>query len=745
RDYKWASNAQRSFAASVTAAGADLVIGHGSHMAQEIDIHNGRPLLHGIGNFVFNSNGRYALMDAPPYSAAVRLHLTSDSTRIRLYPLHTDNGSTGFRTGPVDVEQFEEFYLEALSRTGDSAAFLRGLEPGADAQGHYLEIDLNKDHRARVNRHRRGQSRTLTYWDENPKKIRFDRRSSPNVIVLERELKRQGATIQRLDSGAFSGRSKEGVPYLMMTSSTHHSGVPGARAAKRKSITREILKDHDLSTAAGGFFSSQDDFDAAAALLGDLGPVVVKPMDGNVGRGVTVGIEDSDALRAAWDHAFSETRSGVLVEQQFRGDEIRISVVDGVACAATRRIPPQITGDGTSTIRELINARNDERHHELVLHSKPLDLTGNRLRTLLRAGFTPLTVLPQGVTHLIDHMGSVGSGAHPENCIETMDPSYLRIAESAALAFHDIDIAGIDILCEDLSQSANDENHIIIEVNTRPEVAVHSARPSDRAPQSFPTRLVSSVLASDPPRTFRPRVRRPVPPERLSSAALLAAEFTARDMDVTWYGDTYFRASGGGATASVWGSSTDRTGTAARFAARHDGLTQSLLRRARLPVRRAETPAPEGTRLCFLVAHSRVLAVIDPSDPRRRNLLRSVNQSHRALAAAASRAITGLDLAEVTLTASDPSQPGRRGTVVIDDVRPDPDLVAFAEAAAPRTDIVKTIVDLHLGAAEPASEPAFTWTEKQKGTPAGLKATVVDAARGAKRVTRGLRRRIGGD
>src|SRR5699024_3646035 len=134
------------------------------------------------------------------------------------------------------------------------------------------------------------------------------------------------------------------------------------------------------------------------------------------------------------------------------------------------------------------------------------------------------------------------------------------------------------------------------------------------APQSFPTRIVSSVLAPDTPRTFQPRLRKPVPPERLSSATLLAAEFGAREMDITWYSDRYFRASGKGATASVWGSSTDRTGTAARFAARNDGLTRSLLRRARLPIQRVDVLDAEWTRLRFLVAHSRVLAVIDPSD-----------------------------------------------------------------------------------------------------------------------------------
>src|SRR5690606_3121845 len=137
--------------------------------------------------------------------------------------------------------------------------------------------------------------------------------------------------------------------------------------------------------------------------------------------------------------AFSETVTGVLLEQQFEGDEFRISIVDGVACAVTKRVPPQVTGDGTKTIRELINDKNDARHRELVLHSKPIDLVGHRLRRLLDSGLTPLSVLPAGETYIIDHMGSVGSGAHPVHSIEEIDESYLRSAERAARAFPDID------------------------------------------------------------------------------------------------------------------------------------------------------------------------------------------------------------------------------------------------------------------------------------------------------------------
>lgn len=743
RDYKWTSDAQREFARTMTRAGADLIIGHGSHMAQEIDIHNGVPLLHGIGNFLFNSKGRYEKLDVPPYSIAVRLHLTATETTIRLYPLHTNNRATKFRSHPVTDEQFEEFYLTALERTSSSAAFLRVVGTARDDQGHFLEIPLRKNRRAYTNPHRRGHGSTLTYWEPEPVKIRFDRQKPNTGYVLERELRRQGATIRRLDSETIAGHSPEGLPYLVRSSVTNHTGVPGSRAVKRKDLTRRVLQDAGAPVARGQLYRSPEEFDAASALMLEIGPVVVKPVDGNIGRGVTVGVHDVDHLKDAWTHAFSETTAGVLLEEQFEGDEFRISVVDGVACAATKRVPPQVTGDGVNTIRELINEKNDERHRHLILHSKPIDLAGHRLRRLTERGFTPLSVLAEGETYVIDHMGSVGSGAHPAHCIEEIDSSYLRSAERAAKAFHDLDVAGVDVLCADTSQPATSDNHIIIEVNSKPEIATHAAAPSPRAPRSFPTRIVDSVLSEPKTGPFRPRVTKPTPPDTPTSAQLLAAELAARDMDVVWLTSRYFRASADDTTVSVWGSATDRTGGSARTATKREDLARALLRRAHLPQPKEGNPrAVSGTRLRFLVAHGRVLAAIDTAEPCRKNVLKGVHPSFRSVAAAAVAAFPGLDLADVTLVMEDPRKPAVKREVVVESVRAEPDLVEFSSLAGQRRDIIRTIVDLHLGADSHAREPDVTWAAPTDSPSSADSSDAAGIGRRARRIAGAIKRRL---
>ena len=739
RDHRWASEAQRSFARAAIRAGADLVIGHGGHVAQEIDIVSSRPVFHGIGSLlptadgwpVPTTDGWSAEHDMPPFSAAVRLHLTAEDTQLRVYPLHTDEQATSVRSRPVTAEQFEQFYLSALAHTRSSAAFLRAIGTGHDAQGHFLEIPLSRRHRVRVNRHRRGTASTMTYWEQEPVRVRYDRRNSNNLYVLERELRTRAATFRRIDPGTIAGTSRAGEPYLLRTSVTHHTGRPGARAVKEKDLARRILQEAGASVPPGDHFRSADHFDRAASLMHGIGPVVVKPVDGNLGRGVTVGVNTVDHLRSAWTHAFSETTSGVLVEQQFEGDEFRISVVDGVACAVTKRVPPQITGDGVRTVRELINDQNDERQQHLVLHSKPLDLTGARLRRLVDAGLTPLSVLPEGKTHVIDQMGSVGSGAYPVHCIEEVDASYLRSAERAARAFHDLDIVGVDMLCTDASAPASFDNHIIIEVNSQPEVATHAAAPTPRAPRSFPALIVDSALAPPAVGPFRARRRRPKKPASPTSEQLLAAEFEARGMDITWWNEQYFHARAEGSTVSVWGSATDRTGGSSRNATRSRELSRSLLRHARLPVPtegRAQRTAT-WPRIRFLVAHGRVLAALDAADPARRDALRGIHISHRAVAAAAARAFPGLDLAEVSLAMQDPHGPAVKKQTLVESVRAEPDLVEFVVAAGRRPRIIRTIVDLHLGGDRPAPEAEVTWASSPAPAESTGKSTTKSTAK----------------
>src|SRR5690606_10616076 len=112
----------------------------------------------------------------------------------------------------------------------------------------------------------------------------------------------------------------------------------------------------------------------ALPMLNTHTALVIKPVDGHAGRGVTVGVTTPDEFRAAWEVAAKATSTGIVVEEQFVGEDVRISVVDGVARAANKRVPPQITGDGVSTVRDLIIAKNRDRYDNLHLHAKPIVL-----------------------------------------------------------------------------------------------------------------------------------------------------------------------------------------------------------------------------------------------------------------------------------------------------------------------------------------------------------------------------------
>ncbi len=142
RDYQWASIRQRDFAATVFEAGADLVIGHGAHMLQQVERFGRGIAVHSVGNFVFNAPGRYKSMFAPPISAAIRLMLparSADAPILRLYPILSDNLTTGYRPRFLSETEAAEFMAQYVH--------LGFVPPDArsanDATGHFLELRLN--------------------------------------------------------------------------------------------------------------------------------------------------------------------------------------------------------------------------------------------------------------------------------------------------------------------------------------------------------------------------------------------------------------------------------------------------------------------------------------------------------------------------------------------------------------------------------------------------------------------------
>jgi D-alanine-D-alanine ligase-like ATP-grasp enzyme/poly-gamma-glutamate capsule biosynthesis protein CapA/YwtB (metallophosphatase superfamily) len=156
RDYMWRSNQQHDAASALLRAGADFVTGHGSHMMQELEKIDGRWVVHGLGNFLFNSPGRYAETKTPPYSFVARLIFSTElpSPRCLLYPLMTDNRLTGFQTRFVTRREFDDVLNIIRQRTNDPASFDREVAFARDDFGRHLEIPLGIDGHERRTRNK---------------------------------------------------------------------------------------------------------------------------------------------------------------------------------------------------------------------------------------------------------------------------------------------------------------------------------------------------------------------------------------------------------------------------------------------------------------------------------------------------------------------------------------------------------------------------------------------------------------
>ncbi len=144
RDYRWRSRQQQEAARTLLRAGSDLVIGHGSHMMQQIEKIEGRWVAHGLGNFVFNSPGRYEAMGVPPYSLVARLVFEQGGRprHMRLYPLMTNNRATGYQTRFVTEGEFHEVRELLLERSPEPKEFQAEIKGGSDRFGRYLEVPL---------------------------------------------------------------------------------------------------------------------------------------------------------------------------------------------------------------------------------------------------------------------------------------------------------------------------------------------------------------------------------------------------------------------------------------------------------------------------------------------------------------------------------------------------------------------------------------------------------------------------
>lgn len=146
QNYRWKTNRQTALCKEMIDAGADMVIGHGAHMMQEIEKYNDRWIIYGLGNFMFNSPGRFQRLEAPPYSLVASLSVRNNngglSKSVKLYPIFSDNRISDYQSRPLTDEEFTEARELLLEKSPGGADLQQAVSSGKDEMGNYLLFEL---------------------------------------------------------------------------------------------------------------------------------------------------------------------------------------------------------------------------------------------------------------------------------------------------------------------------------------------------------------------------------------------------------------------------------------------------------------------------------------------------------------------------------------------------------------------------------------------------------------------------
>jgi cyanophycin synthetase len=257
-----------------------------------------------------------------------------------------------------------------------------------------------------------------------------------------------------------------------ITSETRHIAV---EISCDKEDTHNLLNDLGLPVPQQRIVYSAEEAIQAAHKIGF--PVVVKPLDANHGRGVSINLTQGADVEAGFaEAALHSNSSAILIESFVTGFDHRMLVINDKLVAVAKRVPGHVVGDGKSTITQLVDIVNlDPRRgigHQKVLTMLEIDNQAKRL--IAAAGYTNDTVLPNGEVFYLRATANLSTGGTAIDLTDVVHPDNRDMAERAIMAVG-LDVGGVDFLIDDITKSYKDIGGAIVEVNAAPGFRMHVA------------------------------------------------------------------------------------------------------------------------------------------------------------------------------------------------------------------------------------------------------------------------------
>ncbi|MEF8701553.1 MAG: cyanophycin synthetase [Candidatus Accumulibacter sp. UW26] len=252
---------------------------------------------------------------------------------------------------------------------------------------------------------------------------------------------------------------------------TDRTSAVAEAIAQDKELSKILLHAAGVPVPSGRPVLDVDDAWAAACEIG--GAVVVKPQDGNQGKGVAVNLTTREQVAAAYAQAF-EVSDEVLVERYLPGHDYRLLVVGDRLIAAARRDPPLVSGDGVHSIRQLVERVNSDPRrgegHATSLTRIRLDEVA--LAGLTRAGLSPESVPARGRRVILRNNANLSTGGTATDVTDDVHPEFAAQAVAAAQTIG-LDIAGVDVVCDSVLRPLEEQGGGIVEINAAPGLRMH--------------------------------------------------------------------------------------------------------------------------------------------------------------------------------------------------------------------------------------------------------------------------------
>ncbi|WP_313887193.1 cyanophycin synthetase [Nodosilinea sp. FACHB-141] len=302
--------------------------------------------------------------------------------------------------------------------------------------------------------------------------FRLDAALGPSTEAIVRAAEIQDIPWMQLSTRAMIQLGYGRYQQRVQATLSSKTSILAVELASDKEGTKQILRNAGVPVPRGTVINYLDELENAIEDVGGY-PIVIKPLDGNHGRGITIDIDTFEAAEEAYEAA-KEVSRGVIVERFYRGRDHRVLVINGRVIAVAERVPAHVVGDGKSTIEQLIDITNQDPRrgvgHDNLLTRIEVDRTTWQL--LDRKGYTLDTVLPEGEMCYLRATANLSTGGIAIDRTDDIHPDNIWVAQRIAKTIG-LDIAGIDVVTTDISKPLREVDGVIVEVNAAPGLRMH--------------------------------------------------------------------------------------------------------------------------------------------------------------------------------------------------------------------------------------------------------------------------------